>query len=233
MLFPSFQSLRGIFSCGVALALANVSVAAEQPKVGMLEPQLIEIKGSPSSKAVKGKKAIYQWADMQVTLLDGKVAAIQSREKSENASIKSPSVMAQAQTPSPSNSEVGSKKPEGKQGRATGRNEPLVGIVDPAAGHIGKVGAETLRVEGKIVEASTDGILLQQWTNLTLIRFGNQSGESVMNQPLWIAGAPSNLLEGDFFRGVVYAGGRRRVAGSLVPQYAVSPELAMKLQKSE
>jgi hypothetical protein len=233
MLFHSFQGFRGLFSCGVAFAFANLCAAGEQPKVGMLEPQLIEIKGPPASKAVKGKKAIYQWVDMHVTLLDGKVVAIQSREKREPAGGKTPNIPSQAQTPSTSHSEVGSKKTEGKQGRANVRSESIVGIVDPAAGSIGKVGAETLRVEGKIAETATDGILLQQWTNLTLVRFGNQYGENVMNQPLWIAGAPSHLLEGDFFRGVVYAGGHRRVADSLIYQYAVSPELAIKLQKSE
>jgi hypothetical protein len=233
MLSASFESLRGILWCGVMLALGNLCFAAEQPKVGMLEPRLIELKGVPVSKAVKGKKAIYQWADMQVTMLDGKIAAIQSREKSENVSSNSVSTPSKAQTPSTSNGEAGAKKVEGKQSRANARNAPVVGIVDPEAGSIGKVGAETLRVEGEIAEASTDGILLRQWTNLTLNRFGNQHGENVMNQPLWIAGAASNLVEGDSFSGVVYFGGRRRVADSLVYQYAVSPELAMKLQKSE
>jgi hypothetical protein len=47
----------------------------------MTEAQLIELKGSPQTKAAIGKKAIYRWPDVQVTLTDGKVSEVQYRDR--------------------------------------------------------------------------------------------------------------------------------------------------------
>jgi hypothetical protein len=57
------------------------ALAAEIPvPVGMTEAKLLGLKGAPTSKATMGKKAIYRWPDMQITLIDGKVDQVQLRD---------------------------------------------------------------------------------------------------------------------------------------------------------
>jgi len=74
----------------VTLALVSGAFAAEVAiTAGMSEAKLIDLMGSPASKAAMGKKAIYRWPDVQVTLVEGKVDQIQYRDRAtekQNAS---------------------------------------------------------------------------------------------------------------------------------------------------
>jgi hypothetical protein len=54
---------------------------AQAVTVGMTEKALIELKGSPQTKASVGKKSIYRYADVQVTIIGGKVDSFQVRDK--------------------------------------------------------------------------------------------------------------------------------------------------------
>lgn len=68
--------------------------------VGMTEAKLIELKGSPQTKAVVGEKAIYRFSDMQVTLMRGKVEQIQLRDlatEKENAAGRAAAAAAKKQ----------------------------------------------------------------------------------------------------------------------------------------
>jgi hypothetical protein len=56
------------------LVAESVSVS-----VGMPAADLLKLNGAPQSKAVMGKKSIYRWPDVQVTLVDGKVESFQFR----------------------------------------------------------------------------------------------------------------------------------------------------------
>lgn len=60
-------------------ALASPLVA-NSVSVGMAETDLLQLKGTPESKAKLGKKAIYRWPDAQVILVDGKVESFKLRD---------------------------------------------------------------------------------------------------------------------------------------------------------
>lgn len=49
-------------------------------QVGMPEAKLLQLKGSPVSKAALGNKIICRWSDMEVTLAGGKVERVQYRD---------------------------------------------------------------------------------------------------------------------------------------------------------
>lgn len=62
------------------LASCLAVLAADEVAKGMTEADLLEYKGKPSTKASVGDKTIYRWADMEVTLRQGKVTAIKVRD---------------------------------------------------------------------------------------------------------------------------------------------------------
>lgn len=62
------------------LFFASSIFGASPIKLGMSEDQLIELKGSPTTKSSLGKRSIYRWPDMQVTLMDKKVTEVQLRD---------------------------------------------------------------------------------------------------------------------------------------------------------
>lgn len=47
----------------------------------MTEAKLVQLKGAPQTKAALGKKAIYRWPDMEVTLVEGKVEQVRLRDR--------------------------------------------------------------------------------------------------------------------------------------------------------
>lgn len=108
----------------------------------------------------------------------------------------------------------------------------------PRRGTIGKPGIHILRVSGQVLQIMPDGVLLGEWQSHTLERDGNRYGSNVMSEPLFVAGAPANLVDGEKFSGVVYPAGRYTYtsvigAGKTIHRYATSPQLATKLQKSK
>jgi membrane protein involved in colicin uptake len=62
-------------------ALLAAGALAQSVEVGMTEAKLLELKGAPQTKAAVGKKAIYRWPDMQVTLVEGRVEQFQYRDR--------------------------------------------------------------------------------------------------------------------------------------------------------
>jgi cytochrome c biogenesis protein CcmG, thiol:disulfide interchange protein DsbE len=72
------SSQRAPLFAAVFLGLA-VRLAAEVT-LGMPEAELLAEKGNPSSRAVAGSRAIYDWPDMRVTVVDGVVAKIAPRD---------------------------------------------------------------------------------------------------------------------------------------------------------
>ncbi len=66
--------LLGIFSTNFSILRADT-----QDYVGISEKELLSKKGEPISKASLGKKSIYRWLDMQVTIIDGVVDSVKLR----------------------------------------------------------------------------------------------------------------------------------------------------------
>ena len=199
------------------LVLAPLAFAIEI-EVGMPEAKLIELKGAPLTKATLGKKAIYRWPDMEVTLVDGKVDQVRLRDR-----------VAEKQNAATQDS-AGAK---GKNSAAKGTMNRVAPIVNPPAGGIGRPGVHTLRVVGRISQVLPVGIILDSWESWTVEPYGSHNGSNRMQQTLLIVGAPANLLDGDRFSGVVYLAGRFSYAGTIVHRYATSPGLAKAVQTRE
>jgi len=74
--------MNKLLSCVVLMIAAIIPpLFAESAPVtiGMPVTDLVAAKGTPQSKAGLGKKFIYRWPDMQVTVVDGKVESFKLR----------------------------------------------------------------------------------------------------------------------------------------------------------
>ena len=111
----------------------------------------------------------------------------------------------------------------------------------PPKGQIGDLGVHILRVEGKVLQVLSDGMLLaNEWENQTLEPYTddrgvNHSGANIMNEPLFVLCPPSKLVDGDRFSGVIYPAGTYTYtstlgAGKTVRCYAISPQVAAQRQ---
>lgn len=73
----------------LALFLFPLAIFASEIATGTTEKELLVQKGEPEGKMVAGNKTIYRWADSQITVRDGLVVEIVSRdtnsEKNESA----------------------------------------------------------------------------------------------------------------------------------------------------
>lgn len=70
--------------------------------VGMPEAELLAEKGTPSSKVAAGSRAIYDWPDMRVTVVDGAVSRIAVRgPEAEQRQASAPAVPVEKVAPAP------------------------------------------------------------------------------------------------------------------------------------
>lgn len=114
----------------------------------------------------------------------------------------------------------------------------------PPKGGTGKPGVHILRVAGKVLQVLPDGILLaSDWLNQTLEPYTDDNGTlhegaTIMDEPLFVLGAPSNLVDGDHFSGVVYPAGiyiYAAVTGArkTIRCYATTPKVAAQRQMTK
>lgn len=74
--------------CLILLVGVISPLSADPVTVGMSEADLLKSYGTPQTKAKLGKKSIYRWPEVQVTLVEGKVESFQIRDvvaEKENA----------------------------------------------------------------------------------------------------------------------------------------------------
>lgn len=125
------------------------------------------------------------------------------------------------------------------QASAAARQRALALAIEsekPPPGTHSEPGTQVLRVSGRVLQVLPDGILLRGgWQNQTLEPYGDHYGGVIESEPLFVAGAPSNLADGDEFSGVVYPAGRYAYtsvigATKTVYRYATSAQLAAKLR---
>jgi cytochrome c biogenesis protein CcmG, thiol:disulfide interchange protein DsbE len=70
--------------------------------VGMAEADLLALKGSPSSKVAAGDRAIYDWPDLRVTVVDGTVSKITVKSpEPERPTAPAPMVPIEKVAPAP------------------------------------------------------------------------------------------------------------------------------------
>lgn len=72
--------MNKLLACLLLVAASAQPLIANAVSVGMTESDLVQMKGTPESKAKLGKKAIYRWPDAQVILVDGKVESFKLRD---------------------------------------------------------------------------------------------------------------------------------------------------------
>lgn len=71
--------MNKLFACLLAITALTPSMFAGSLSVGMSETELLQLKGSPETKAKLGKKSIYRWPDAEIVLVEGKVESFRMR----------------------------------------------------------------------------------------------------------------------------------------------------------
>lgn len=109
----------------------------------------------------------------------------------------------------------------------------------PEKGYTGKPGVHILRVDGTVLQVIDKGVLLSPWMNRTLEPYKDDrgilhDGGTQMTQTLAVMGAPTSLVDGDRFQGIIYPAGRMTYVGTdgaqkTVQRYATTPQLASSL----
>ncbi len=94
----------------------------------MAEAKVVALKGAPQSKASVGKKSIYRWPDMEVTLVEGKVEQVKFRDAATEKRNAAERARANSQQKSAaSQGEFESKRAQGAAKRAATSVENAAG----------------------------------------------------------------------------------------------------------
>lgn len=131
-----------------------------------------------------------------------------------------------------------------KQQEATKAAVEAVLNAKPPKGQTGKPGIHVLRVNGRVLQILSDGILLAgEWLNQVVEpAIDGQDPESgggvIIREPLLILCPSSKYVDGDKFSGVIYPAGTYTYTSTLgadktVRCYAVNPQVAVQRQSGK
>jgi len=71
--------MNKLLACLLIVTALAQPLFARSITIGMPESELLQLKGSPETKAKLGKKSIYRWPDSEIILVDGKVESFRMR----------------------------------------------------------------------------------------------------------------------------------------------------------